>query len=91
MRLVISHFSARLNNAFWRFAWQLTFYNPNRETLVFDAEIHWIDADGFVIKTDRQYKLSVGGSSTESFRGSTLIDVDVAPNVVGFETDGIIP
>jgi hypothetical protein len=78
------------NNVYWRFAWQLTFYNPNREALVFDAEIHWIDADDFVINTDRQSRISVGGSSTETFRGSTLIGADVAPNVVGFETDAII-
>ena len=59
------------NSSFWRFSWKLTFYNPNSEAIVFDAEIHWIDADGFVIKSDRQYRLSVGARRSETVRGST--------------------
>lgn len=69
------------NSVFWRFAWKLSIKNNRNTASSFDAEIQFLDEEGFVIDTEREFDLQVRPKEEKVFTGDTLIGADVAPNV----------
>jgi hypothetical protein len=69
------------NDSWWRYAWKLTLANDSSVPLVFEATIEFQDAEGFVIDTAREYRLTVGPYLQDTFTGSALIRVPGAERV----------
>lgn len=76
------------SNSVWsRFAWNLTLKNNTDRTRAVSAVIKWVDKDGFVVDSDRQYSLSVPANSEQTFNDYKLIDASVAADVDGIEVE----
>jgi hypothetical protein len=69
------------NDQWWKYAWVLKVRNDSDYPITLDAEIKWLDADGFVIETDSAYELTVPAVSEETFQDFDLIDMPSAQNV----------
>ena len=69
------------NNVWWKYAWILEVSNHGDEDIVFNAEIQFQDADGFVIKTGDAYSLVICAGETKKFSDSTLISTPGAASV----------
>lgn len=69
------------NSSWWKYAWVLKVKNNGDKTLLFDATIQWLDADGFVVDDDSKYGLMVAAGETRTFQDYQLIDASVARNV----------
>lgn len=71
-------------NSIWhRHSYVLKVRNNSDREVLFDAEIVWQDSDGFLIDTDRQYRLSIPANSENTYTGMQLIKTDSSVNVRG--------
>lgn len=76
------------SNSVWsRFAWNLTLKNNTDRPRTVSAVIKWVDKDGFVVDSDRQYSLSVPANAEHTFNDYKLIDASVAADVDGIEVE----
>jgi hypothetical protein len=70
------------NDSWWRFAWRLTLKSTGKSDRTFDATIEFQDEDGFIIDSDKSYKLYVPAGSQRTFTGFALVRVPGASRVV---------
>jgi len=68
------------NQVWWKYAWKLTIRNRHSKPKSIDAEIKFLDSDGFIIDTDTEL-IAIAGDETKTFTGFALIDAEVAGNV----------
>lgn len=71
------------NDSWWRFAWILVLRNNTSAPISASATIEFVDADGFVIDEDNEYRLGVPANSQREFTGSKLVSMPGAGNVSG--------
>jgi hypothetical protein len=69
------------NSTWWRYAWKLTLRNDAREPHLFEGQIEFQDADGFIIDTSSARDMIVPANGEKVFTGSALITAPVADNV----------
>ena len=69
------------NNVWWKWAYVLTVANTNDAAIVFDANIQFLDKDGFVVSERMDYDVSVGPMLTNKVAGFDLINVRPASTV----------
>jgi len=71
------------NRVFSRFSWAVTLNNGGGERpRAFDVTIQFLDSNGLIIDTDNLYRQVVGAFGEETFRGSALVRMPSALNVV---------
>jgi len=61
------------NSSWGRFAYRLTVRNNSSSPLLLDAEISFLDGDGFIINTANEYELPLGPNEERTFLGDTLV------------------
>ena len=69
------------NSSWSRWVWKLRLRNNANSLRKVDATVEFLDKDGFVIKDDNQYGLSLKAGGTETFTGYDLIGSDVTGKV----------
>ncbi len=70
------------NSTWWRVSWKFTLANPGIQPYYFNATIQYLDVNGFEVDDDLAYGLSIPGSSTKEFTGSTLVTASTAPKII---------
>jgi len=58
------------NSVFVKYAWILTIKNNGRQRLLFDANIEFLDTDGFIVDQDFAYKLFIEPFATKQYTGA---------------------
>lgn len=71
------------NAVWWKHSWIFTINNAGTRDRVMNVEITWLDADGFVLDSSREYDLNVPAGTEKTFSGYQLVDIQVAPKVDG--------
>ena len=70
------------NNTWWRFAWTLDLENKGLMPIAgIEAELQFLDDDGFVIDSDREYSITLRSGERKTVRGYQLVDVPGAASV----------
>ena len=69
------------NNSWWQYSWILKVKNVGNIGVAIDAQIKFLDAEGFLIDYDNEYGLYISSNTEESFTGFVLIDTSVASRV----------
>lgn len=77
----ISTRATEKNNSWHRYAWILELKNNTNSTISRDADFQWLDSEGFVIDTDREYDLLIPANQEKTFRGDVLINTPGAHSV----------
>lgn len=82
------------NSVFVKYAWILTIKNNGKQRLLFNANIEFLDADGFIVDQDFAYRLLIEPYETQKYTGAKLVNTSIAgkvtqitakTNVVSFE------
>jgi hypothetical protein len=69
------------NDQWWRWAIQFSIGNPSGMALDTDADIQFLDTQGFVVETKHEYHLKVDAYSTNHFSNYQFVDLPDAANV----------
>jgi len=69
------------NNVWTKYSWRLKLINPSNKGQTIQAEIKWLDVDGYPVETDSEYDLYLGPGATEIFTGYQLITASMADRV----------
>lgn len=78
------------NDVWWKYAWILEVANHGTNDILFNAEIQFQDADGFVIDTARAYDLYLPAGETDQFSDYILISMPGAANVAKFNASTLV-
>ena len=68
------------NSTWWKYAWRLTM-NSEPLGVQVNANIKFLDKDGFVVDDDYQYGLNIPAKGQKTFTGYKLITASSARNV----------
>lgn len=73
------------NDIWWKYAWKLTLRSNSNRPLVLEAEIKFLDRDGFIVDTDTEYGLLLQPKEERDFTGYALIKSGPAAKVANTE------
>ena len=65
----------------WLYSWKLILENPTSKVITLDAHIQFLDADGFILRTDYLWDISLDAEEQKTFTDSTYIDLPAASDV----------
>ncbi|MEO0293382.1 MAG: hypothetical protein ABIN61_04055 [candidate division WOR-3 bacterium] len=65
----------------WKFFWEFTVYNQEKNNISFSGKINFINKKGITVTTEILENLEVPGASSKTFNGYTLINADLAAEV----------
>jgi hypothetical protein len=69
------------NSTWWKYAWKLTLRNDGLQPALFEGQIEFQDADGFIIDTSSARNMIVPAGEEKAFTGYALITAEVGGNV----------
>lgn len=65
----------------WRFFWEFTVYNQEKEPITLMATVEFLDKEGSIIADEILQNLSIPGESSKTFNSYTLVNADIAGKV----------
>ncbi len=68
-------------NEKWKFFWEFTVYNQEKETITLMATVEFVDKKGSIIADEVLQNLNILGETSKTFNGYTLINADIADRV----------
>jgi hypothetical protein len=77
----LSYIITQQDANFWYFSWQITIKNMTSEALSLYFEIHFLDAEGFLVEWDNELT-ELNPQEEKTFRGTTMVDASIAANIV---------
>lgn len=75
------------NDIFWQFSWNLTLANNTGEAVEVDADILFLDSDGFIVSSGYGFDLPLAIGESKIFRDTSLIGTEIASEVVEYEVE----
>ncbi len=65
----------------WRFFWEFTVYNQEKEPITLMATVEFLDKNGSIIADEILQNLNIPGESSKTFNSYTLINANIADRV----------
>jgi len=72
---------AERNNDKWKFFWEFTVYNQEKESIMLMATVEFLNKEGTIIADKILQNLNIPGEASKTFNGYTLINADIADRV----------
>jgi hypothetical protein len=69
------------SNDKWKFFWEFTVYNQEKEHIMLTATVEFLDKDGAIIEDKILENIDVPGEASKTFNGYTLISADIADRI----------
>jgi hypothetical protein len=69
------------NNDKWKFLWEFTVYNQEKESISLTATVEFLNKEGTTIEEETLQNINVPGESSKTFNGYTLINTDIADKI----------
>jgi hypothetical protein len=69
------------NNDKWKFFWEFTIYNQEKESIMLTATVEFLNKEGAIIEDEPLQNINVPGESSKTFNGYTLINAQIADKV----------
>ena len=69
------------NELWWRWAFAFSIGNPAPYPVTKNAEVRFLDKDGYIVATENEYRLKVSAFSTNRFSGFQLVHLPGASSV----------
>jgi hypothetical protein len=73
------------NEFIWQYAWKLTLRSKTSRPLALDAEIKFLDQDGFLVHRDFSYDIVLPSYEQSEFTGAAVMTPDVGRRVANAE------
>jgi len=73
------------NATWWKYSWQLTIMNGVDSSVDCRLIIRFLDRDGYVLDTDRDYPKDLPAKAESTIRGYSLVDTELAYQVAHLE------
>ena len=68
-------------NDTWRFFWEFTVYNHEKETIILTATVEFLNKEGSMIADEDLQNLEVPEEASKTFNGYKLINTDIADRI----------
>lgn len=75
------------NSVWWKYSWIFKVKNNRDRDYVVNANLEWVDAEGYVVETAQEYNLTIPAGEEKIFSGYELIDKQVAPTIEGIHVN----
>jgi hypothetical protein len=69
------------NSSWTRYGWKLTLRNKSSSLLLFDTQVDFVDAQGFPLDHDTEYRIAVRPGESKEVTGEKLIQASIVGRV----------